>query len=194
MSAEAVCVCRQREPVAVADAVARSRRRAAGFTLIELIVVVAVVGVLAAIAIPTYQTYIVRAKVAEGLTLLSREKSAIATFYASHGRMPQSFKELGWPESTGEAHSGGSASFQHVYGYDSDIWTSVEYQPKSGGWVLVLRSHEKPLWSNVELGLHLQAKAENGTVRFRCTVNGEHERMLYVPRNCREGSVDDWSW
>lgn len=165
-----------------------------GFTLVELLIVVATIGILASIAIPAYQHYVVRAKVTEGLSLLSARKPTITTFYASRGRLPASFDELNWPPADSQAYGGDAADFETVFGYDSEIWRQVEYQPKSDGYVLVLRSHAKPLWDNVDIGLHLQIKADGGTVRFRCIVNEKVERKLYVPASCREGGVEEWDW
>jgi type IV pilus assembly protein PilA len=56
-----------------------------GFTLIELMIVVAIIGILAAIAIPAYQDYTIRAQVTEGLTLAGDLKASIAEWYANTG-------------------------------------------------------------------------------------------------------------
>ena len=59
-----------------------------GFTLIELMIVVAIIGILAAIAIPAYQNYTVRAQVTEGLNLADGWKTSISEYYAQNGTFP----------------------------------------------------------------------------------------------------------
>ena len=59
-----------------------------GFTLIELMIVVAIIGILAAIAIPAYQDYTIRAQVSEGLNLSGGAKAAITEYYQDQGELP----------------------------------------------------------------------------------------------------------
>jgi type IV pilus assembly protein PilA len=66
-----------------------------GFTLIELMIVVAIIGILAAIAIPAYQDYTIRAQVTEGLNLMSDIKAGVAEWYAQEGAWPTSIQMLG---------------------------------------------------------------------------------------------------
>lgn len=87
-----------------------------GFTLIELMIVVAIIGLLAAVALPAYQDYTVRAKIVEGLSLASSAKAAVAEAYISSGGQTVTGYVSGAPA--------GSSS----YGFDFLTPTSVVAQ------------------------------------------------------------------
>ncbi|HGM0730711.1 TPA: pilin, partial [Neisseria gonorrhoeae] len=66
-----------------------------GFTLIELMIVIAIVGILAAVALPAYQDYTARAQVSEAILLAEGQKSAVAGYYLNHGEWPKNNASAG---------------------------------------------------------------------------------------------------
>ncbi|HFC6568192.1 TPA: pilin [Neisseria meningitidis] len=71
-----------------------------GFTLIELMIVIAIVGILAAVALPAYQDYTARAQVSEAILLAEGQKSAVTEYYLNHGEWPGNNSDAGVASST----------------------------------------------------------------------------------------------
>jgi type IV pilus assembly protein PilA len=86
-----------------------------GFTLIELMIVVAIIGILAAIAIPAYQDYTIRSQVSEGLTLAAEAKTAVAETNSDKGA---------FPDDNASAGIAAAASIQGNYVTSVEITTS----------------------------------------------------------------------
>ncbi|EPI5943821.1 pilin, partial [Neisseria gonorrhoeae] len=122
-----------------------------GFTLIELMIVIAIVGILAAVALPAYQDYTARAQVSEAILLAEGQKSAVTEYYLNHGI---------WPK---DNTSAGVAS------PPSDIKGKyVESVTVTNG---VVTAKMKPSGVNKEIKdkkLSLWAKRENGSVKWFC--------------------------
>jgi len=86
-----------------------------GFTLIELMIVIAIIGILAAIAIPAYQNYTIRSQVTEGLSLADGWKTSVSEFYAQYGAFPNGASLNGQAPAAGAA-CGGSVAAQNAAG------------------------------------------------------------------------------
>jgi type IV pilus assembly protein PilA len=82
-----------------------------GFTLIELMIVIAIIGILAAIAIPAYQNYTIRSQVTEGLSLADSWKTAISEYYDQNGSFPTTSSTTG---GAGAIAAAGASSGKYV--------------------------------------------------------------------------------
>ena len=141
-----------------------------GFTLIELMIVVAIIGILAAVALPAYQDYTVRAKVTEGLTLASSAKLAVAE-NASNGKNFDS----GWVAPTATAAVGSLGITQ------SNGEITITYTTAAGGGTIILT----PTAGGAALAGTASASTvpTAGSVAWSCT--GGTLVAKYRPAQCR---------
>jgi type IV pilus assembly protein PilA len=116
-----------------------------GFTLIELMIVVAIIGILAAIAIPAYQDYTIRSQVSEGLTLASDIKAGVAEFMAQTGEWPANLLEAG-VTSTGAANEKAARYVEAVQLVDGTI--QITYGKDANNKIDGLRLDLQPLVNN----------------------------------------------
>ena len=147
-----------------------------GFTLIELMIVIAIIGILAAIAIPAYQDYTIRSKVSEGLALAGAAKLAVAETYDSTGNMPSSGNaSFGLPTAGSIAGNYVSSITVSTVGSQGGVITilykaSVGGNPTAGGKDIVLT----PDTSNI------------GAMAWTC--DGSTSQVMpnkYLPATCR---------
>lgn len=136
-----------------------------GFTLIELMIVVAIIGILAAVAIPAYQDYTIRAKVTEGLSLASAGKTAVSEFFASNGGLPNNNVSAGLALSTS------------IKGNDVG---SVEVLT-SGVIEVTFSSQSAAIDGST---IRLTPTIEDGAVKWDCAQDGDLEAK-YRPSSCR---------
>lgn len=171
----------------------RSGRRSAGFTLIELMIVLAILGILVAIAVPAYNTYVIRTKATDGFLQILARKTAIADFYVNNDRMPRDFTELGLGNVGGNARN---QTYVRLFGADSDVWQRVIMRPRNNAQRLEfrLRSKRLPENNNRRITLFVQAKVDDGTAKFRCHVNEQAAAARLVPATCRQGRRNQWDW
>jgi type IV pilus assembly protein PilA len=145
------------------------RHLQSGFTLIELMIVVAIIGILAAIAIPAYQDYTKRAHVSEGLALAAGVKTAVAEFIASTGHMPPNNDSAGLAAST---EIKGNAVDEVGVGTDGDGTDGV----------IQVTFNEKVVATGTLL---LSPLTGAGSLTWRCKNGGDPMQNKWLPSNCR---------
>ncbi|ENX1624303.1 pilin, partial [Neisseria gonorrhoeae] len=121
-----------------------------GFTLIELMIVIAIVGILAAVALPAYQDYTARAQVSEAILLAEGQKSAVTEYYLNHGT---------WPKDNTSAGVASSGEIKGKYVESVTVAKGVvTAKMKSDGVNKEIKGKKLSLW----------AKRENGSVKWFC--------------------------
>nr|WP_101126116.1 pilin [Neisseria meningitidis] len=121
-----------------------------GFTLIELMIVIAIVGILAAVALPAYQDYTARAQVSEAILLAEGQKSAVTEYYLNHGT---------WPSNNSSAGVASSSKIKGKYVKEVEVKNGVVTATMlSSGVNKEIQGRKLSLW----------AKRQDGSVKWFC--------------------------
>ncbi|HEZ4567014.1 TPA: pilin [Neisseria meningitidis] len=121
-----------------------------GFTLIELMIVIAIVGILAAVALPAYQDYTARAQVSEAILLAEGQKSAVTEYYLNHGT---------WPSNNSDAGVASASDIKGKYVKEVEVKNGVVTATMlSSGVNKEIQGKKLSLW----------AKRQDGSVKWFC--------------------------
>jgi len=140
-------------------------RKQQGFTLIELMIVIAILGILLAIAIPAYQDYAVRARASEGIMALAPAKLAVSEFRLSEGSFPTSRAAAGFSSVT------------------TSYVTDITMVGASGA--IEVNFEEGNLGAGTDIAVLLTPVFSGNAVVWDCTFSGAAADSQYVPSSCR---------
>jgi len=139
-----------------------------GFTLIELMIVIAIVGILAAIALPAYQDYTVRAKMAEPLALLGEAKTSVTEYFVTNNYLPT-------PVTSGIRTSP-----------DTDIVASLVLTTPTAGPLLTVTMQSGIVPAGNGGSFVLSGTTKSGTIEWKCKPGTSNAiTVKYLPANCR---------
>ncbi|HGG8243279.1 TPA: pilin [Neisseria meningitidis] len=158
-----------------------------GFTLIELMIVIAIVGILAAVALPAYQDYTARAQVSEAILLAEGQKSAVTEYYLNHGI---------WPANNSSAGVASASDIKGKYVEKVEVAKGVvTAEMKSTGVNKEIQGKKLSLWAKRQAGSvkwfcgqPVTRDANNADTVAAAAATTKKIDTKHLPSTCRDGS------